>query len=296
MTVSLDFIGTTCQTHTAWAHKSHLLDPVISAGIAKRLDQVEPTSLLASLCLGHAWKVSQFGSSSWSRVYLLETLSQANEITRHLSSIFAHDQFKPRILVGDESARKHQTALIRLVIALSFSSIPAAAGARVIEKMMPFYGGTLSDDDQSLLDLFQRIELVVGGSVSIAMRAWNPSLDLSPPETSRAGTFAALQLGYVRRSWLRVSSSSRTVFPAEHANITYDPRFLLPLLCHAIAEEEMKGADWLGILETGVLGLAVAALASSSNSLRSMAQATLANVLVKVEVRSISMERMGSVD
>lgn len=210
--------------------------------------------------------------------------AQANEITRHLSSIFAHDQFKPRIIIGDESARRQQSALIKLVVALALSSIQAASSSRVIEKLMPFYGGTLSADDQSLLDLFQRIELVTGTSVSSALRAFNPSLDLSPPETTRAGTLAALQLGYVRRSWLRICASSRTVFPSEHSSITYDPRFLLPFLRHTIAEEELKGTDWLGILETGVLGIAVAALASSSTSLRSMGQATLADVLVKVAV------------
>lgn len=154
---------------------------------------------------------------------------------------------------------------------------------------MPFYGGTLSEDDVALLALFQRVELATGSSVAIALRVWNPSLDLSPPETTRAGTLAALQLGYVRRAWLRVSASGRTVFPVEHASISYDPRFLLPFLAHTIADEELKGVDWLGMLETGVLGVAIAALSSSSASLRSIAQSTLADVLVKIAVSSIAL-------
>lgn len=205
-------------------------------------------------------------------------------MTRHLNNIFAHEHFKPRILLNDDSARRHQSVVIRLVIALSSSSIPAAAAARVVEKLVPFYGATLSTDDQLILTLFHRVELVTGTSLSIALRAWNSSLELGPPEATRAGTLAALQVGYVRRSWSRVCASTRTTFPTEYANITYDPTFILPFLQRVIAEEEMKGQDWLSLLESGVLGIAIAALASTSTSLRTIAQATLADTLIKIQV------------
>lgn len=180
-----------------------------------------------------------------------------------------------------------QSTIVRLAVSIARSSVSAAATSRAVEKLMPLYGGTLSTDDRLLLNLFQRIELTVGHPLSVAFRKWNPSLDQSPPESTRAGTLAALQVGYVRRSWLRACASTRTTFPVEHANITYDPEFLLPFLSHAIVEEELKASDWLGFLETGVLGLAVAALASSSPSLCRLAQSTLADSLVKIEVRSI---------
>ena len=205
-------------------------------------------------------------------------------MTRLLSNIFAHAEFKPRLLNSD-AARNAQSAIVGLVVALSRASILAAASTRVVEKLMPFYGGTLSRDDRSILNLFHRIEIIIGNPLSVAFRKFNPSLDpQSPPESTRASTLAALEINYVKRSWLRACSSSRTSFLAEHQRITYDPEFLLGLLSQTIVEEELKISDWLAFLETGILGLAIAALGSSSPGLRRLAQATLADAIVKVQV------------
>lgn len=211
---------------------------------------------------------------------------QGNEVTRHLNEVFASSDFRPRPLT-DAATRKAQSAIIRLVIALSTSSIQAAASSRVLEKLIPFYGGTLSADDAALVDLFQRIEIVSGASVSIAFRSWNPSLDDSPLESSRAASLGLVQSGYVRRAWLRVCASSRTTFPKEHAEITYDPHFLLPFVAHTIAEDELKAADWIAILESGVLAVVVAALGSSSDSTRLIARGALKTALIKLEVRTL---------
>jgi hypothetical protein len=200
--------------------------------------------------------------------------------------VFASSDFRPRPLT-DAATRKAQSAVIRLVIALSTSSIQAAASSRVLDKLMPFYGGTLSADDAALVDLFQRIEIVSGASLSIAFRSWNPSLDESPLESSRAASLGLVQSGYVRRAWLRVCASSRTTFPKEHAEITYDPHFLLPFVGHTIAEDELKAADWTSILESGVLAVVIAALGSSSESTRSIARGALKTALVKLEVRGV---------
>lgn len=182
------------------------------------------------------------------------------------------------------AAKKLQSAIVSLVVLLSSASVTAAASSRVLEKMMPFYGGTLSGDDTSLLLLFQKIEVIAGSSISAAFRLWNPSLDLTPVESSRAGSLGVIQIGYVRRSWLRACASTRTVFPREHIDITYDPHFLLSYVSHTIAEDDLKPQDWTSILESGTLGLAVAALASSSDTLRAMARSTLAITLSKIEV------------
>lgn len=63
--LALCILGMVCEMHTSLVHKSHLLDPVISAVIAKRLDQVEPIALAAALCSGHSWKVCRFSSGSY---------------------------------------------------------------------------------------------------------------------------------------------------------------------------------------------------------------------------------------
>lgn len=189
-------------------------------------------------------------------------------------------------MTQDAAAKSHQSAIITLVVTLATSALASAASSRVVEKLMPFYGGTLSADDALLVDLFQRIELVSGGSISVALRQWNPALDESPLESTRAANLAALQLGYARRSWLRVCASSATPFPKEHRDITYDPEFLLPFLSQTIIEDELKGQDWNALIETGALSLAVAALASSSASVRLTARVTLLQAVKKLEVRA----------
>ena len=272
--------GPVIAKHDGWKHKTHLLDPVVTAAIVHRLDKAEPIKLAAVLCSGHSWKVRRFASSLYA---VADYRGQDNEVTRLLSNIFAHDEFKPR-LVNSDISRNTQSAIIGLVVALSHSSILSASSTRVVEKLMPFYGGTLSSDDKSILNLFHRIEIIIGNPLSVAFRKFNPSLDPS--------TLSALSVNYVKRSWLRSCASTRTIFPQEHERITYDSEFMLGLLSQTIVEEELKISDWLALLETGILGLAIAALGSSESGLRRLAQATLADTLVKVQVRLIHFFRI----
>jgi hypothetical protein len=267
--------------HHKLVFKSHLLDPLITAAITRRLSMPEPTALAAALCRLHQWKVSS--SSNLSLHCLTISITQANEVTRHLNAVFASAHYHARLLT-DLDAKKIQSSILSLVFALSSSSVTACASARAVEKLMPFYGGTLSSDDTALIVLFQKIELVAGGTISTAFSRWNPSLDQSPVEATRAGSLAALQTGYVHRAYLRICASSRTTFPREHSEITYDPHFLLPYLQHTIAEDELKGQDWINILESGVLGLAIAGLASSSPSVRANSRSVLASTLTKLQV------------
>lgn len=204
-----------------------------------------------------------------------------------MNNVFASANFRPAPPASDAVAKLHQSTIVSLVVALASSALSVASSSRVVEKLMPFYGGTLSADDATLVDLFQRIELVSGGSISVALRQWNPALDDAPLESTRAGSLATLQLGYARRSWLRVCASTATEFPKEHLDITYDPNFLLPFLAQTITEDELKAQDWIGIVETGALSLAVAALASSSAGNRLLARVTLQQTEKKIEVRSL---------
>lgn len=231
---------------------------------------------------GESWfRLKRRGSS------LILIASQDNEVTRHLNNVFASAHFHP-YPESEVVGKKVQSAVVSLVFMLAKSSISAAASSKIVEKLMPFYAGTLSSDDKAIVDLFQRAELVAGGSISAAFRHWNSSLDQSPIEATRAGSLAVLQPGYVRRSWLRVCASTRTQFPKEHADITYDPHFLLSFFAHTIAEDEFKAQDWINMLDSGVLGIAIAALASTAPSVRGTARSALATALVKLQVRRSS--------
>lgn len=208
---------------------------------------------------------------------------QSNEPTRHLNAIFANPQFRPRP-DSELDVRAIQDSIVKLVIALSRSSTASAAATGVIDKLVPFYRGTLSPNDQSILALARKIEYTTEAVVSPALSNWNPTVDSSPLEPSRLAALGALQPGHVRRACLRACASSQTQFPSDHDSITYDPVFLLSFVAQAAAHDEFKLSDWLAVLETGALSIAVAALASSQSSMRLVARATVQLLLKKLEV------------
>ena len=249
--------------YPALALKSHLLEPLVTAAATRRLGHAEPTALAAALCAGHQWTDV--------------------EATRLLNFVFASGEFHRRAIAADAAARKTQGAIVQLVCALGSSSLGAAVSTRLVDKMVGFYGGTLSAEDSALFGLFERVEQAGGASVSLALRNWNPTLDDAPLESSRAAALATAQSGYAKRAWLRAFASARTAFPKGHAEITYDPRFLVPFLWHTITQDELKPGDWMRLVENGLLSVPLAALASSDTGLRHTARATLKAALAKLD-------------
>ncbi|GAA5900082.1 hypothetical protein JCM5296_002051 [Sporobolomyces johnsonii] len=244
------------------ALKGHLLEPLVTAITTRRLDQPEATAMATALCRQHRFK--------------------DNEVTRHLNEVFASSHF--RNFSTSTTTDVAASSAIELVLALSLQSPSAAANARTADQLIPFYRGTLSSTDRALLDLFQRIELVSGTSLSPSLRAWNPSTDSTTLlDGSRIGALGATQKPFVRRSWLRAFASSRLEYSNEDDTKTYDPRFLIGFVLALVEEDELKVQEWTILLESGVLGTVVAALAASEPSLRDMARATLAATLKKIE-------------
>lgn len=180
-------------------------------------------------------------------------------------------------------------SVLALVITLASSSPTAAANARSVERLVPFYRGTLSAVDRSLLDLFQRIELVGGVSISPALRNWAPSVDAaSLLDGTRIAAIAASQKTFVRRSWARAFASARTSFAGDEDGKTYDPRFVVAFVAALADEDELKPQEWTTLLESGMVGTVVAALASSSGGLRGLARSALAALLKKAEVSIVA--------
>ncbi|CEQ40970.1 SPOSA6832_02649, partial [Sporobolomyces salmonicolor] len=242
--------------------KGHLLEPLVTAITTRRLDQPDATALATALCRQHRFK--------------------DNEVTRHLNEVFASSHF--RNFSTSTTTDAAASSAIELVLALALQSPFAAANARTADQLIPFYRGTLSSTDRALLDLFQRIELVSGSSLSPSLKAWNPSTDSTTLlDGSRIGALGATQKPFVRRSWLRAFASSRLEYSTDDDSKTYDPRFLIGFVLGLVEEDELKVQEWTILLESGVLGTVVAALAASAPSLRAMARATLATTLKKIE-------------
>jgi len=173
----------------------------------------------------------------------------------------------------------------QLVLALALQSPSAAGNARSVDRLLPFYRGTLSTLDRSLYDLFLRIERTTPSSLSPLLRSWNPSTDSSTLlDGTRIGALGAVRKPFVRRSWLRAFASSRIAYTAEEDEKTYDPRFIVAFVLALVEEDDLKPQEWTTFLESGVLGTVVAALAASDDGLRTMARATLALMSKKVDV------------
>ena len=251
--------------HPDLSLSSHSLDPLVTNIATRRLEYPYATDLATALARHHRFK--------------------DNEVTRHLNEIFASSSFAAFATEHAESVEPRRSALA-LVLALATSSVTAAANARVVDRLVPFYHGTLSTMDRALLDLFQRVELVSGSSISPALKAWNPSTDSTALlDGTRVGALGAAQKTFVRRSWARAFASSRTVYSSAEDERTYDPLFIVGFVAALAEEDELKPQEWTTLLESGVLGTVVAALASSSEGLRGLARATLAMVLKTIQVR-----------
>ncbi|GAA5984401.1 hypothetical protein JCM10908_003333 [Rhodotorula pacifica] len=240
------------------------LDVLLTAIATSRVDKANATRLGAALCRRHQIK--------------------DNEVTRHLNEIYASTAF---ITLAANSAAADEvtvTAVLEFILALASTSIASAANARSVERLVPFYRGTLSPRDRSLLDLFQRVEMMSPASISPILRAWFPT---SEPDVSldgtRIGALAVADKKAIRRSWARAFASSRVQDTATDNSRTHDPAFLIGYLAALVDEDDMKPQDWTLLLESGVLGTAVAALASSSSALRGLARAALAALAERIK-------------
>ncbi|GAA5902398.1 hypothetical protein JCM8208_007278 [Rhodotorula glutinis] len=256
-------LTTALNLHADLSLKSHSLDPLVTNIATRRLEHPYAVDFATALTRHHRFK--------------------DNEVTRHLNEVFASARFATFASEQAESVEPIRSALT-LVLALATSSVTAAANARVVDRLVPFYHGTLSTMDRALLDLFQRVELVGGSSISPALKAWNPSTDSTALlDGTRVGAIGAAQKAFVRRSWARAFASSRTVYSSAEDERTYDPLFIVGLVAALAEEDELKPQEWTTLLESGVLGTVVAALASSSEGLRGLARATLAMVLKAIQ-------------
>jgi len=270
------------------ALKGHLVEPLVTAIATNRLNFAETADLAVAICKRHRFKVSIADCITARLSDELNRYLQDNEITRHLNEIYASKPYQ-NVVSAASTIDSAALSTLQLVLALALQSPSAAGNARSVDRLLPFYRGTLSTLDRSLFDLFLRIERTTPSSLSPLLRSWNPSTDSSTLlDGTRIGALGAVRKPFVRRSWLRAFASTRIAYTAEEDEKTYDPRFVVAFVLALVEEDDLKPQEWTTFLESGVLGTVVAALAASDDGLRMMARATLALMSKKVEVSSSS--------
>lgn len=225
---------------------------------------------------------------------------RASSVRQHLQSIFSSKQLKTFSFSSTSPTLKE--GWVDLLVGIFKASPYASCQPNFIESLMPLYGATLSTADQKILSVFRLFETQRKVSSASMLRHWSAA-----QTTSSRGLDAILSLdaqavfatccAFPLRRQLRESAASSWSAPTELQLWTpppgspdpsklYDPAFVLPLYASVLGEGELRGLDWVEVLRSNVIGLAVCALSSRDASIRQLAAGVLAKT---VEVISVSI-------
>lgn len=235
--------------------RAELAEPAITATVADRSDV--PAAL-------------EFAALLSSRAMLKASF------VRHQLQALVVSRTMPKLALP--SAEKPlRDAFIQLVHALFLANTYVSAQPNFVEPLLPLYRGTLGTADVLLLHIFSAFEgqrklsttsilrhWHAGGGVS--QRALDALLSLDP-----AKVFATCSAFPLRRKFDATSE-------ADSNEDIYDPVFVLSLLS-ATLSEDLGGLDWVEILRTNVLGLAICALGSRDAAMRTVASHTLSTAV-----------------
>ncbi|TXT07482.1 hypothetical protein VHUM_03202 [Vanrija humicola] len=235
---------------------TNFAEPAITAIVNERLDVPE---------------AMEFGALLSSKAML-----KAGFVRQQLQTLVASKAIGKLALPSADSSER--LGFIRLLHALFLASTYVSCQPNFIEPLVPLYRGTLSTADRLLLSLFQAFETQRKLSVTSVLKHWSPAGAVS----HRAfDALTSLDAGRVFGS-CAAFPLRRTFAPGAHNadpsddkatppdDDVYDPVFVLSLLVAAM-QEELSGLDWVEILRSNVLGLAVCALTSRDVGMRTVA-------------------------
>lgn len=214
---------------------------------------------------------------------------KASFVRQSLGLIYASASFTS---LDSSSANLQQ---VTELIAVLFTASPfAACQPNFLEPLLPLYSGTLNRSDQELLSVFHLFERFRHTSVLSLFRVWSPTGGVVKTQRRLADALLGIDVKKVfdtccqfplRRKLVTDGSNSAPIKedsrPPEWD--LYDPSFVLPLLA-AVTQEQLSGLDWVEVLRSNVLGLAVCALASRDGPMRQLAAYCLDQVHQKVTV------------
>ena len=144
-----------------------------------------------------------------------------------------------------------------------------------IAPLARIYGGTLDPCDQQLFSLFQDFERHRALSSAPSFNHWNAAF--SGASSSLLDALTSLNPGMAMRTC--TSFSYEAVFRGEEMGSLgaemreYDPRFVVSLLSTVLAGDtsQLTHLDWVSILRTNAVSIALRSIASRDEKLREMA-------------------------
>lgn len=271
--------------------KAHLASPVMEAGFKRRFTERHQMDFLQTLT-----RHTDVGEAQSSALF---------------TAILAHSNFKAVVgTAGDVEA------IGRPIVVSSLHSFASRYTSRLLtgqncRALIDVYGGTLSLADRLIFDLFKRSESVTQGTFTSLAKFWSGTgslatsaptsldalLSLDPAKAfatcsafPRERRYGAMGAGLTVPD---VSGSSgdqrrRREEAQSRERELYDPLWVLLLTCAALNEEEITGLQWLAIVRSNAIGVAVCGLSSKCESARGISFAVLSRVydgLVKSDLQ-----------
>jgi nucleolar pre-ribosomal-associated protein 1 len=180
-----------------------------------------------------------------------------------------------------------RTSLAKCIKALSMASPYVACQPNFVEPLMGLYGGTDSAADLDLFAVLKLFETYRKLSVASMFLSWTPRRVIIDPTTRRSlDVLTSLDSAQVFATCTHFdvgrSGSSEKVEAGDGS--LYDVVFILSLTAMVVTEGGLTGLDWVEILRSNVLGLAICALSSRRNEVRDTAGYILAKAMVAIEV------------
>ncbi len=180
-----------------------------------------------------------------------------------------------------------RTSLAACIKALSIASPYVACQPNFVEPLMALYGGTDSAADLALFAVLKLFETYRKLSVASMFLSWTPRHVTIDPTTRRSlDVLTSLDSSQVFATCTRfdVRRSGSTDKIEAGDGTLYDVVFVLSLTAMVMAEGGLTGLDWVEVLRSNVLGLAICALSSRRDEVRDTAGYILAKAMAAIEV------------
>lgn len=269
----------------------HYAEPVVTAVINERLAISETVNLATLLCRRAGLKVSHTYLVRFEKLTL-----QASFVRQHLNIMLGTLLYKSLSSpTSSIPAITRNKAYIDLLSAVFHASTYASCKPNFIEPLLPLYRATLSSADQTILGMFQTFEQNRKISSASLLRSWAPNGIVGGQRASDClsgldggKVFATCTNFPLRRGLTALVVDDSVQAQAEEGANLYDPAFVLPLFALTLSES-LNGLDWVEILRSNVLGLAVCAMSSRDEGMRAIGSYCLARSFALVSVSHFLM-------
>ncbi|PWN20945.1 hypothetical protein BCV69DRAFT_298744 [Microstroma glucosiphilum] len=267
--------------------RSHLADPVIEAGIKRRLTERRPMELIRALL-----RYTSLSASSASALF---------------STLLAHPQFSAVVRASSvdiESASVAEPVGRLIVVSCLYNMVsqhPAhLLTSQNVQALVSIYGGTLTLSDRLISSVLEMVEQH-NPRVPLSSLVRNWSAEGSSPSSSAPLALDALLSLQPNRVFntcaafprsrtyghLQVQTESADKEDLQplirQGGEAYDPLWILSLLGASLSEDvKTTGLQWLSILRTCSVGVAVCALSSKSVPVRRLALSLMQNVYASI--------------